>query len=69
MKYNTFYTIKLIFKIIIGAFILGIIYYQFYQEIKINKKKQVYKKLKVDTLKRIEKMNRRRNGNIRKNNI
>lgn len=63
------YNLVIVLKMIVGFIILGFIYYSFYKEIKKNNAKQVLVKTKVDTLKRIEKMNRRRNEIIRKNNI
>ena len=57
------------FKIILSLIILVLIISKFYEEIKINNTKQKLTKTKVDTLKRIEKMNRSRNEDIRKNNI
>ena len=63
----------IILKLILGVIILIWILYEFYIEIKKNNAKQEFKKTKVDTLKRIEKMNKRmektKNENIRKNNI
>ena len=57
------------FKIILSLIILVLIISKFYEEIKINNTKQKLTKTKVDTLKRIEKMNRSRNEDIRKDNI
>ena len=63
----------IILKMILGVIILIWILYEFYIEIKKNNDKQEFKKTKVDTLKRIEKMNKEmektKNENIRKNNI
>lgn len=63
----------IILKLILGVIILIWILYEFYMEIKKNNTKQEFKKTKVDTLKRIEKMNKEmekvKNENIRKNNI
>ena len=57
------------FKIMVSLIILIFVITKFFKEIKLNNTKQELKKTKVDTLKRIEKMNRSRNENIRKNNI
>lgn len=59
----------MLFKIMVSLIILIFIITRFCREIKLNNTKQALKKTKVDTLKRIEKMNRSRNENIRKNNI
>ena len=65
--------LMIILKMILGVIILIWILYEFYIEIKKNNAKQEFKKTKVDTLKRIEKMNKEmektKNENIRKNNI
>lgn len=63
------YNLVYMLKIAVGCIILSFIYYLFFKEIKKNNIKQELKKTKVDTLKRIEKMNRRRNEDFRKNNI
>lgn len=57
------------FKIMVSLIILIFVITKFFKEIKLNNTKQELKKTKVDTLKRIEKMNRSRNESIRKNNI
>ena len=59
----------MLFKIMVSLIILIFIITRFCREIKLNNTKQALKKTKVDTLKRIEKMNRSRNESIRKNNI
>ena len=59
----------MLFKIMVSLIILIFIITRFCREIKLNNTKQELKKTKVDTLKRIEKMNRSRNESIRKNNI
>lgn len=69
MKPHTIYVIKMVLQVPLVAIIGGLILAYFIKEFKLNNKREVLKKRKVDTLKRIVKMNGVGNENIRKNNI
>lgn len=69
MKPHTIYVIKMAISVPLVAIIWGLILAYFIKEFKLNNKREVLKKRKVDTLKRIVKMNGVGNENIRKNNI
>lgn len=69
MKPHTIYVIKMVLQVPLAAIIGGLILAYFIKEFKLNNKREVLRKRKVDTLKRIVKMNGVGNENIRKNNI
>ena len=66
MKPHTLYVIEMVLSIPLAAIIFGGILKYFVNEIKQNNKCEELKKKKVDTLKRIVKMNGVGNENIRK---
>lgn len=57
MKPHTIYVIKMAISVPLVAIIEGLILTYFIKEFKLNKKREALKKGKIDTLKRIEKMN------------
>lgn len=57
MKPHTIYVIKMVLSVPLVAIIGGLILTYFIRKFKLNNKREALKKRKVDTLKRIEKMN------------
>lgn len=57
MKPHTIYVLKMVLSVPLVAIIGGLILTYFIREFKLNNKREALKKRKVDTLKRIEKMN------------